>query len=222
MHLVDSFMPVIAYLVGLRSSVAQAQPEYQQVRADIGRLISESEASCRNGGIDAQHYDQGRFAVCAWIDEALLASDWSHRQLWQREQLQRLFYNTTEAGVEVFERLEALGAQREVREVYSLCLALGFKGRYIGEGDAILLEQVKSANLKLLLAEEGGLNCLENTELCPGALAVSPSPVDGNPDTAPFAMAPLTLMLASAPLILFGVLYLVYRYLLNGLVLQIL
>ena len=216
MHLIDSFMPVIAYVVRFRSASAQDRPGFQEVKGEIRRLVAQSETTCRGAGIDPQAYDQARFMVCAWIDEALLASDWREKQLWQHEQLQRLYYNTTDAGVEVFDRLDALGPHNEVREVYSLCLALGFKGRYIGPADRFLLEQLKTSHLMLLLESPAGIPSLETMELFPGAMVINPTAAPKPPS---FTIAPLTAIALSAPLILFGLLYLIYRYVLNGLVL---
>lgn len=220
MHLIDSFIPVITYVVSLRNTPQGNTLDYGQVSGEIRRLVEESQALSQAAGIKPDLFDQGRFMVCAWIDEALLASDWSQKQLWQREQLQRLYYNTTEAGVEVFDRLEALGPQqRDVREVYALCLSLGFNGRYIREGDEFLLEQVKGANLKLLMAAPC-LPPLEGMELFPDALATSP-PVEEKPQPLCFVFTPFIAMLVAAPLMLFALLYLIYRHVLNGLVLPI-
>jgi len=221
MHLIDSFIPVISYVVGFKSAPEAAGPDYRQVSGQIRGLMEQSQVESEAGGIAPDDFDQARFMVCAWIDEALLASDWNQKQLWQREQLQRLYYNTTEAGVEVFDRLEALGPQqRDVREVYSLCLSLGFKGRYIGEGDEFLLAQLKVSNLKLLMATPASIPSLEGLELFPEALAASP-PAKQKPKPVSLVITPLIAMLVAAPLILFALLYLIYRYVLNGLVLPI-
>ena len=221
MHLIDSFIPVISYVVSFRSAPDAARADYREVSGEIRSLIEQSQALSEAGGIAPEEFDQGRFMVCAWIDEALLASDWNQKQLWQREQLQRLYYSTTEAGVEAFDRLEALGArQRDVREVYSLCLSLGFKGRYIGEGDEFLLAQLKVSNLKLLMATPASIPSLEGLELFPEALAASP-PAKQKPKPVSLVITPLIAMLVAAPLILFALLYLIYRYVLNGLVLPI-
>ena len=221
MRLIDSFMPVISYVVSFRSAPQAARPDYRQASGEIRGLLEQSQAASQAGAIAPDDYDQGRFMVCAFIDEVLLASDWNQRQLWQREQLQRLYYNTTEAGVEVFERLEALEPERrEVREVYSLCLSLGFRGRYIREGDEFLLEQLKGANLKLLLENASGIPCLEGMELFPESLASS-APAEQRGRAVSFVVTPLIAMLIATPVILFALLYLIYRYVLNGLVLPI-
>jgi len=216
MHLIDNFMPVIAYVVMFRSAAAQKRPQYEQVKGDIRRLVGQSEELCRNAGVDSEDFNQARFMVCAWVDEALLSSDWSQKQLWQHEQLQRFYYNTTDAGVEAFDRLGSLGPrQRDVREVYYLCLALGFKGRYIRQGDEFLLEQLKTSNLKILQGNVPDLPSLQTLELFPEAAADAPG-MDGAAMAASFVIEPLTALALAAPVLLFGLLYLIYRFVLNG------
>lgn len=221
MHLIDSFLPVMAYVLGLRATPSDKSGEYKQVRDDVARLLEQSRQSSLEHCCPQEEYDQARFAVCAWIDETLLASDWDQKQLWQREQLQRLYYNTTDAGVELFERLEQLDhRQNDLREVFYLCLALGFKGRYIGRDAELALEQLKASQLKLLLGGEAGRSSLEGMRLFPEAVAPEAA-------TAAFtksgltAVDPVLAMVLAAPLILLGILYLVYRYVLNGLVLPV-
>jgi type IV/VI secretion system ImpK/VasF family protein len=142
----------VTYFPALRRSI---EPAFERVKADIQRLVAASEENMKKGLVPQEDYDHARFAVFAWIDEMILASAWDQRELWQREQLQRIHYNTTDAGEKFYERLAALGAhQREVREIYYLCLALGVKGRHFN--DEYALEQLKTSSLKLLMGSSWG------------------------------------------------------------------
>ena len=141
MHLTDCFMDLVAYVTYFLKTATAKQPPFDQVRADVNRLLNQSESSLKQGLFSQEDYDRARFAICAWVDEALLSSSWNFKGQWQREQLQRLYYQTTEAGEEFFEKLNGLGLhQRDVREVYYLCLALGFMGRYCHKGDEVFLD----------------------------------------------------------------------------------
>jgi type VI secretion system protein ImpK len=143
---------------------------YDQVRSSLGRLITQSEARLEQGRFAREDFDLARFAVFAWVDEAILASRWEGRVQWQREQLQRQYYQTADAGELFFERLNTIGPhQRDVREVYYLCLALGFTGQYCHEGDDFMLEQLRASNLKLLSGSSMGLPALDKEELFPEA-----------------------------------------------------
>jgi type VI secretion system protein ImpK len=215
MHLSDCFINTLAYVSYFLKSVETRQPDYDQVKGDIQRLIRESEALFNQGSLSRDDYDQARFAVCAWVDETLLKSPWQHRNLWLKDQLQRTFYNTTDAGEEFFQRLSAIGLhQREAREVFYLCLALGFTGRYCHPGDEYQLEQVKTSNLKLLLGSSVGLPSLERTDLFPEA---HPSgPVDNGQKRIRRGSRLVSAICLAGPVLLFCLLYGIYRFTLSG------
>ena len=215
MHLSDCFMQLIAYLAYFLKTAGQQQPPYDQVKADILRLLGQSEGWVKKGLFAQEDYDLARFAVCAWVDEAILNSSWAQKNLWQKEQLQRIFYRTTDAGEEFFDKLNALGLhQREVREVYYLCLALGFMGRFINPGDQTLLEQLKSSNLKILMGRSVGLPSLESSELFPEGYPLETEARAYQKRKWQFPV--LTVVALAGPVIFFGLLYFVYRFTLSG------
>lgn len=215
MHLSDCFMNVMAYVTYLLKSVELKQPGYEEVQKEIRNLLAKSEEHVSRGHVQREDYDQARFALCAWIDEAILSSRWLHKNRWLNDQLQRLYYNTTDAGEEFFERLNGIGLhQRDVREVYYLCLALGFSGRYCNPGDEYNLEQIKTAHLKLLLGSSVGIPSLERAELFPEAHPSGTTEVGRQRSQAGSRL--MTAICLVAPLLLFGVLYLVYRFTLSG------
>jgi type VI secretion system protein ImpK len=217
MHLSDCFIKTLAFVSYFLKSVETRQPDYEQVKGYVQRLIRESESLFAQGSFSREDYDQARFAVCAWVDEALLKSPWEHRNLWLKDQLQRSYYNTTDAGEEFFTRIASLGLhQREAREVYYLCLALGFTGRYCHPGDEYQLEQIKTSNLKLLLGSSVGLPSLERTDLFPEA---HPSgPVDTGQKRMRGGSRLVSGICLAGPVILFCLLYVIYRFTLGGVV----
>lgn len=215
MHVTDCFMELVAYVVYFLKTVSAKQPPHEQVKADILRLVTQSEGCLKKGLFSPEDYDLARFAVCAWVDEAILHSSWNQKGVWQREQLQRLYYHTTEAGEELFEKLNALGLhQRDVREVYYLCLALGFKGRFIHPGDEYLLGQLKASNLKLLLGSSLGLPTLERAELFPEGYP--PDSVVTSHRRWRLGYSAFSYLCLGGPVVLFGLLFLIYRFALSG------
>jgi type VI secretion system protein ImpK len=215
MHLTDCFMELVAYVVYFQKTINTKQPPYEEVRADIIRLLTQSDVCLKKGLFTQDDYNQARFAICAWTDEAILGSAWNGKTQWQREMLQRTYFNTSDAGEEFFERLNSLGIhQREVREVYYLCLALGFTGRYCNEGDEYLLEQLKASNLKLLTGSSLGIPSLERAELFPEAFPVEIAGPDINKTKSVFSV--LTIAGVAGPVLLFGILLLIYKFTLSG------
>ncbi len=215
MRLTDCFMELIAYVTYFLKTVATRQPPFDQVNADIQRLISVSDDCLRNGAISQEDYNSARFAIFAWIDEAILNSPWNQKARWQAEKLQRLYYQTADAGEVFFERLNAIGPhQRDVREVYYLCLAMGFMGQYCHEGDEYLLEQVKNSNLKVLIGSSAGLPSLEKGELFPETYAVESGEVAAQKAKRGFPA--FTLFCLAFPVVLYVGLYLIYRFVLSN------
>ena len=215
MRLIDCFVQLVGYMELMQENLQNSQPAYEQVREDVIRLLTASEAAAKKGQVPPEEYDQARFAVCAWVDEVLLASSWTHKNIWQREQLQRLYYNTTDAGVEVFDRLNTLGLhQNDLREVYYLCLALGFKGRFINQGDDFLLDQLRGSNLKVIAGSTPGMTPPDHADLFPEGLPLRGAEIQ--PKHSKFRYSLGTVIAIVAPLILFGVLYLIFRFTLGG------
>ena len=213
MRLTDCFIDVMAYVAYFLKSVPAQQAPYAQVKADVQRLMLESEQRSRQGEISPEDYDLARFAVSAWIDEAILGSAWEEKNQWQSEQLQRLYYQTTDAGEIFFDRLNELGPhQRDVREVYYLCLAMGFSGRYCNEGDDLLLSQLRTSNLKLLTGS--GLSALEKSQLFPEAYP--PDSPDEAVSGGRFRFSGFTLLCLGAPVILFVFLFIIYHFILGN------
>jgi type VI secretion system protein ImpK len=215
MHLTDCFIDLVAYVVYFQRSVASRQPSYDQVKNDITRLLTQSESCVKKGVVSPEDYDQARFMICAWVDEAILNSAWQQKSKWQTEQLQRVYYNVTDAGKTIFERLNALQMhQRDVREVYHLCLALGFMGRYCQKGDDILLEQLRTSNLKLLLGGSVGLPLLERMDLFPEAQPLGTG--DLGPQKRRWRFSWTVVIGMASPVVLFLFLFLIYRFSLSG------
>jgi type VI secretion system protein ImpK len=104
--------------------------------------------------------------------------------------------------------------QRDVREIYYLCLALRFTGRFIHAGDEHLLEQLKISNLKLITGSAMDLPSLETEELFPEALPVA----EGLPGSAgsKSAFNLYTLGGIAFPVLLFVVLFIIYRFVLDN------
>lgn len=215
MRLTDCFAEVTAYVTYfLRGAAQQQQVSFDQFRTTLNNLLADSQKQAQKAALPSDDYDLARFAICAWIDEAILSSSWEERARWQKEQLQRQYYGTTDAGLEFYDRLNALGLQQsDVREVYYLCLAMGFKGRYCHAGDELLVDQLKVSNLKLLTGSSMGIPALDRGELFPEAYQVGEEQaVSGG--GGKWHLTPMSLAFLIGPAILFCLLFLTYRFIL--------
>ena len=215
MRLIDCFINIISFVAFFLKSSGSKHYSYDKVRANIQRLISQSESCIDNKKISREDYDMARFAVLAWIDEAIMSSSWDGKTQWQREKLQRLYYQTEDGGEIFFDRLNTLGFQkREVREVFYMCLALGFTGQYCHPGDEVLLEALKDENLKILTGNSIDMSSFEKREIFPEAYPIE-SPGSKHPKSRrPFSFS--AIMCFIAPIIFLGGLFILYGVLLEN------
>lgn len=130
---------------GIDANASAADAAIADVSQRLDSEIAKAQSLALRSNIMGSDFEQGLFAVLAWADEKLLASAWTGARRWSRHLLQKKYFNTTKAGVEFFDRLHGLpSGKKEVREVYALCLALGFSGRYGYERDLQGLREIRA------------------------------------------------------------------------------
>jgi type VI secretion system protein ImpK len=214
LRLTDCFIDLIAYVAYFIKSVDSRQPTFEQVKTDIERLISKSESCIKIGDFSHEDYDLARFAVFAWIDEIILNSSWKERYRWLGEQLQRIYYHTSNADEIFFEKLNSLGLhQKDVRELYYLCLAMGFTGRYCNRGDELLLEQLKAFNLVALTGTSRTLRSLDTQKLFPEAYRVDGNKIGTQKSWR--SASSFTGLCVCFPVVIFLILFILYRFILS-------
>ncbi|WP_022665659.1 DotU family type IV/VI secretion system protein [Desulfospira joergensenii] len=214
MRLADCFTDMMAYTLLLKKKTGPESIPFDQAHAHMDRLIRESEVLSEQARATREDYDLARFAVFAWIDEAVMGSAWEGRGYWQGEQLQRRYYQTSDAGELFFQKLNTIGPhQNPVREVYYLCLALGFTGQYHNQGDDMLIDQLKTSNLKLLTGSSMDLPAIDRMQLFPDAYRKDPHSVDAG-GKGGFSL--LTAAAFLVPVGLYGILFFIYRFVLSN------
>jgi type VI secretion system protein ImpK len=150
------FTDLIAYVIFFEASCAQRPPSLSELREKILALVNAQEEQAKARGVAAESFREGRFAVLSWVDEVILTSNWPQRTHWQH--LMLVYYSTLNAGEEFFRRLERLPSQaNDAREIYYLCLSLGFQGRYAFGEDRRELRDLKQTLYKQLCADNGDL-----------------------------------------------------------------
>ena len=132
------------------------------------------------------------------------------------ELLQQQYYKTTDADKIFFETLKILEPQqKDVREIYYLCLALGFMGRYRQENDRYQLNQLKKTNLQLLLGASKETSSLETDVFFPEAYPVEAEAT--TPSKAGRRFSKFTLIGFAVPVVLFVGLFVIYTFILGHL-----
>jgi type VI secretion system protein ImpK len=151
--MIESMYWVCADAITLAAQLGDAQelPQPEVLKQRINALFSSMAQKGRQAGISEVDLRDATYAIAAFMDEQLLRSSWSGRVTWMAQPLQLTYFNENTAGEGFFQRLKALAAtagKEHLVQVYYLCMALGFRGRYsiAGAGD-IETEQDQARNV---------------------------------------------------------------------------
>ena len=168
MRLVDFYIDVLLTTRKLVPMLAaDSEQDVARIKESLTLQLDESQAKAIKSGLSENQARSALFAIVSYIDEMILTSSWSNKSKWQQVSLQRHYFETTNAGREFFENLNKLnrqGEDRSIREVFLLCLGLGYKGQYFMPDDRPKLEEIRVFNLDLLLPEDAN-QTLEKTRL---------------------------------------------------------
>lgn len=88
----------------------------------------------RQIGVRTEELQEAQYALSAFLDETIMASEWHHKETWSRQSLTVELFQDPNAGDVFFNRLEQIRSKGktkvQVLEVHYLCLTLGFEGKY--------------------------------------------------------------------------------------------
>lgn len=138
-------------ILQLRSTDNYGDPETLKLR--VTEMFERFERQSRGAGIDNEKITKSKFALVAFLDETIISSSWNQKEVWLSDPLQIRLFDTFNAGEEFFTHLEELrqrsSTNKDVLEVYYLCLALGFKGKYQLQSPELLRRVIDDLNLEL-------------------------------------------------------------------------
>ena len=218
MRIIDYFIDPIVYVAYFRKNLDKEQPSFELVKNRVRQFMDQNKTPPEGDSFTQKDFTLAHFAVCAWIDEAILTSTWKEKGKWQGEQLQLVYYDTAKAGKEFFDKLNQLTFdQKDVREVYTLCLTLGFRGQYHHEGDEYVLEPLITSHLQSMLGTSVGLPSLTRMELFPDAYpheTAELKPLTGRKQKTIYSV--FALIFFSAPFVLFIILFFIYLFILDN------
>ncbi|MCQ9837194.1 type IVB secretion system protein IcmH/DotU [Pseudomonas aeruginosa] len=130
--LIDAAQPLLGLVIRLRrlDRCDDIPKLYASVRDQITALSEE----VRQLGYDGATQLAYRYALCAFIDEAVMATAWGQASLWRERSLLSYHHNETWGGEKFFTVLARMqidpARYRDVLEFKYLCLCLGFQGKY--------------------------------------------------------------------------------------------
>lgn len=129
--LADLATPLLRELADLAAAPGRA-PSFSDLQARYHELITGFATSAGGAGLPPDDIAQARYALTAVVDETVMLSDMEARDEWLSSPLQLRYFDEVTAGEEFYNRIDLLRMARKhsVLEVYWLCLAFGFKGKY--------------------------------------------------------------------------------------------
>lgn len=160
--MIDAMYWSAGEVLQLAAQLADAQdlPQPDVLKRRVATLLEDMDRRGLESGLQKRDLDEARYAIVAFIDEQLFRAPWQGRQQWMLEPLQLVYFNENTAGEGFFQRLEALErdpSRLPVLQIYYLCLALGFQGKYAvrgGDGLAALRDQLSGVLARSLPQSE--------------------------------------------------------------------
>ena len=111
--------------------------------ASVDNFFSNLEREARSANYSVEQVKDTQYALCAFLDESVLRSgDNELRRHFELQPLQFRYFGVHLAGEGFFEKIDSLRSDvkknLDVLEVYHLCLALGFEGKFsLGQKDQL-------------------------------------------------------------------------------------
>jgi type VI secretion system protein ImpK len=138
-------------ILQLRSTNQFGNPE--TLKSRVNDMFDRFEREGRSAGIDNEKIKEAKFALVAFLDETIISSQWNQKAAWLSDPLQIQMFDTFNAGEEFFSHLEGLrqrsSSNKDVLEIYYLCLALGFKGKFQLQSPESLRRTIDDLNMEL-------------------------------------------------------------------------
>lgn len=126
---------LLALVAQLRATASHADPA--GLRRQLLERVGEFEALAAGAGVSAHHISAARYLLCTFIDEVVDSTPWGADRVWAEANLLQEFHDERWGGDKVFKVLDRLSqdarANRHLLELFYVCLALGFEGRFRGK-----------------------------------------------------------------------------------------
>ena len=125
---------LLALVAQLRATASHADPA--GLRRQLLERVSEFETLAAGAGVSAHHISAARYLLCTFLDEVVDATPWGADGVWAQANLLQAFHDERWGGDKAFKLLDRLSqdvsANRHLLELFYVCLALGFEGRFRG------------------------------------------------------------------------------------------
>ena len=130
--LIVAAAPLLALMTQLRS--LPTHDDVLRLHAQVTTAIQKFELDANAAGLAPEHVMSARYALCAALDETVLATPWGSHSMWSTQTLLSGFHKETWGGEKFFAILDRImqdpDRNIDLLELMYLCLALGFEGKF--------------------------------------------------------------------------------------------
>lgn len=132
--LVDIAQPLFGLVIRVRRMIELPQEDVSRLYENVRDHITALSEEVRQLGYDGATQLSFRYALCAFIDEAVMATPWGVGSRWKGRSLLSYHHNETWGGEKFFTVLARMqmdaAKYRDALEFKYLCLCLGYQGKY--------------------------------------------------------------------------------------------
>jgi type VI secretion system protein ImpK len=126
---------LLALIAKLRATTAHADPA--ELRRQLLARVADFENEARAAGLSRPKIVAARYLLCTFIDEVVASTPWGASGPWTEHTLLQEFHEEAWGGEKAFKLLERMGedvaANADLLELFYVCIALGFEGRFRGK-----------------------------------------------------------------------------------------
>lgn len=132
--LVDIAQPIFGLVMRLRRMTDLPEQDVNRLYENVRDHITALSEEVRQLDYDGATQLSFRYALCAFIDEAVMTTPWGVGSRWKGRSLLSYHHNETWGGEKFFTVLARMqmdvARYRDVLEFKYLCLCLGYRGKY--------------------------------------------------------------------------------------------
>jgi len=130
--MLDAASPLFGLVIRLRT--LDDLPNLADVHKTVQNQVSNIREEIQQHGYPIVHQEVYSYALCLYLDEAVMSRPWGNNSCWSHEPLLSIFHDETQGGEKIFVLLErVMQAPREFQDVLEFlyfCFCLGLRGKH--------------------------------------------------------------------------------------------
>ena len=130
--MLDAASPLFGLVIRLRT--LDDLPNLAYVHRTVQNQVSNIREEIQQHGYPIVHQEVYSYALCLYLDEAVMSRPWGNNSCWSHQPLLSIFHDETQGGEKIFVLLErVMQAPREFQDVLEFlyfCFCLGLRGKH--------------------------------------------------------------------------------------------